>query len=99
MPASVRHRQSYFENRSPRLARELDEPAVTAHEVLRDREAEARARRPSGDERIENRLLELVRDTGAVIFDLGLEHQAVTLASHRVIAQRARSEDEPAALP
>ena len=67
--------------RATRLARELDEPAVAAHEILRDREPETGARRSARDERIENRLLELVGNAGTVVLDLGGQHQAMMLAA------------------
>ena len=91
-------RQTDLKDRATRLARELDEPPIAAHEVLRDREPEPRARGTPRHERIEDRLLELVGNAGAVVLDFGGQHQPMALAADREIRQRARAEDQPAAL-
>src|ERR1043165_1795325 len=51
-------------------ARHLDAPAVVAHDVLRHPEAEARALRPSREERLEDAREGCLRDAAARVADL-----------------------------
>ena len=74
---AVGDRQSQLKHRSAGLALEFDQAAVAADEVLGNREPEPGARRPARDERIEDRLLELVGNAGAVVLDLGGQHQPI----------------------
>ena len=61
----------------PGPALELDQAAVAADEVLRDREAEAGAVRAARHERIEDRVLELGRHARPVVLDLDAGDDAV----------------------
>src|SRR5690349_14442770 len=70
---------------------ELDQTVVTADQVLRDREPESRAIRTSGDERIEQRLAQVVGHAGSVIFELHARDQAMTARADVHIGKRART--------
>src|SRR5690606_25854643 len=96
--AAGHDRQAQLEDGPARLARELDEAAVAAHEILRDREPQTRARGPPRDERIEDRVLELLRNAGAVVLDLGRQDEPMLLGADREVRQRARAENQPPAL-
>src|SRR5262245_17912082 len=92
------HGQPKLKHGSTRLARELDEAAVAADEVLSDREAEPGASGLTGHERIDDGFLELIGDAGSVVLDLGRQHEAVLLRAEREVRQSPRPEDHSAAL-
>src|SRR5678815_3613187 len=73
-------------------ALELDQAIVTAHQVLRDREPESGAIRTPGDERIEQRLAQVVGHARPVVFELHARDQAMTAGADVHVGQRARAQ-------
>ena len=80
------------ENRSPRSALELDQPAMAAQQLLCRWQAEACPLRPAGYEWIKYRVLHVRRNAGAIIFDLDRCNDTMPLVADCEVRNRPTSQ-------
>src|ERR1044072_9170290 len=89
-------RQEDREKGEARADFETDQAVVTADQVLRDREPESGAVRTPGDERIEQRLAQVVGHAGPVVFELHARDDTMPASADVHVGERARAQDDAA---
>ena len=74
---------------------EFDEAVVTAHEILRDGETESGAVRTTCDQRIEQRVAQLLWHAGTVVLELHARDESVATRADVHVRQRSRTQRDP----